>query len=171
MAMLSSSGLTVTFGGKNAVESLDLKVEQGQLVGLIGPNGAGKTTTIDALTGFVPARGVVTFDGREIEDLSSTQRARAGLGRTWQSSELFDDLTILENLQVAAERVTVGGFIRDLFKPRNDDVTELMEILASLDPTVIGNRPRRSAPRALETLGGSGRFGRFRLGAWLHHLR
>ena len=133
MAMLSSSGLTVTFGGKNAVESLDLKVEQGQLVGLIGPNGAGKTTTIDALTGFVPARGVVTFDGREIEDLSSTQRARAGLGRTWQSSELFDDLTILENLQVAAERVTVGGFIRDLFKPRNDDVTELMEILASLD--------------------------------------
>ena len=133
MAILSSSGLTVTFGGKNAVESLNLKVEQGQLVGLIGPNGAGKTTTIDALTGFVPARGVVSFDGKEIEALSSTQRARAGLGRTWQSSELFDDLTILENLQVAAERVTVGGFIRDLFKPRNDDVRELMEILASLD--------------------------------------
>ncbi len=133
MAILSSSGLTVTFGGKNAVESLDLKVEQGQLVGLIGPNGAGKTTTIDALTGFVPARGVVTFDGKEIESQSSTQRARGGLGRTWQSSELFDDLTILENLQVAAERVTVGGFIRDLFKPRNDDVSELMAILASLD--------------------------------------
>ena len=75
----------------------------------------------------------MSFDGKEIEALSSTQRARAGLGRTWQSSELFDDLTILENLQVAAERVTVGGFIRDLFKPRNDDVRELMEILASLD--------------------------------------
>ena len=133
MAVLSSSGLTVTFGGKNAVESLNLKVEQGQLVGLIGPNGAGKTTTIDALTGFVPARGVVTFDGEEIEDRSSTQRARAGLARTWQSSELFDDLTILENLQVAAERVTIAGFIRDLFKPRNDDVSELMAILASLD--------------------------------------
>jgi len=133
MAMLSSTGLTVTFGGKNAVASLDLKVEQGQLVGLIGPNGAGKTTTIDALTGFVPSRGVVSFDGREIETLSSTSRARAGLARTWQSSELFDDLTILENLQVAAERVTVGGFIRDLFKPRNDDVSELMAILDSLD--------------------------------------
>ena len=133
MAVLSSSGLTVTFGGKNAVEYLNLKVEQGQLVGLIGPNGAGKTTTIDALTGFVPARGVVTFDGEEIEDRSSTQRARAGLARTWQSSELFDDLTILENLQVAAERVTIAGFIRDLFKPRNDDVSELMAILASLD--------------------------------------
>ena len=76
---------------------------------------------------------MVTFDGEEIEDRSSTQRARAGLARTWQSSELFDDLTILENLQVAAERVTIAGFIRDLFKPRNDDVSELMAILASLD--------------------------------------
>ena len=133
MAILSSAGLTVTFGGKNAVEQLNLNVEQGQLVGLIGPNGAGKTTTIDALTGFVSSRGVISFDGREIEALSSTQRARAGLGRTWQSSELFDDLTSLENLQVAAERVTPGGFIRDLFKPRNDDITELMAILDSLD--------------------------------------
>ncbi len=132
MAMLSSTGLTVTFGGKNAVDGLDLKVESGQLVGLIGPNGAGKTTTIDALTGFVPSRGVVTFDGTEIDSLSSTSRARSGLGRTWQSSELFDDLTVLENLQVAAERLTVSGFLRDLISPRNDDVSELVEILASL---------------------------------------
>ena len=133
MSVLSTQGLTVTFGGNRAVDQLDLKVERGQLVGLIGPNGAGKTTTIDAITGFVPATGKVVFDDATISSLSSTSRARRGLGRTWQSSELFDDLTVLENLQVAAERVDTRGFLRDLFSPRNDDVRELEGILASLD--------------------------------------
>ena len=96
MAVLSTKGLTVTFGGNRAVNALDLKVEPGQLVGLIGPNGAGKTTTIDAITGFVPSQGRIEFKGEEIGSLSSTARARKGVGRTWQSSELFDDLTVLE---------------------------------------------------------------------------
>jgi len=133
MSLLETAGLTVTFGGKRAVDSLNLSVDQGQLVGLIGPNGAGKTTTIDALTGFVPSQGRISFDGDEISSLSSTLRARRGLGRTWQSSELFDDLTVMENLQVAAERLRFGGFLRDLVKPRNDDVSELRSILDSLD--------------------------------------
>ena len=133
MALLQTSDMSVTFGGKRAVDALNLAVQPGQLVGLIGPNGAGKTTTIDAITGFVPAGGSISFDGAEIGELSSTQRARTGLGRTWQSSELFDDLTVLENLQVASERVTFRGFVRDLFAPRNDDVAELLAILRSLD--------------------------------------
>ena len=133
MGMLTTSGLSVSFGGKRAVDSFDLDVKAGSLVGLIGPNGAGKTTTIDAITGFVPAQGSVLFDGTDISGLSSTMRARTGLGRTWQSSELFDDLTVMENLQVASERVDVRGFLRDLFRPRNDDVSELMVILESLD--------------------------------------
>ena len=133
MAMLSISGLSVSFGGTRAVDDFNLEVGAGSLVGLIGPNGAGKTTTIDAITGFVPSQGAVDFDGTDISGLSSTMRARAGLGRTWQSSELFDDLTVMENLQVASERVDVRGFLRDLFRPRNDDVSELTKILDSLD--------------------------------------
>jgi len=133
MSVLEAKGLTVTFGGNRAVDGLDLSVDEGQLVGLIGPNGAGKTTTIDAITGFVPSTGEVMFQGESIASLSSTSRARKGLGRTWQSSELFDDLTVMENLQVAAERVDTKGFIRDLFKPRNDDVDALVVILEALD--------------------------------------
>ena len=133
MAILSISGLSVSFGGKRAVDDFNLEVGAGSLVGLIGPNGAGKTTTIDAITGFVPSQGAVDFDGTDISGLSSTMRARAGLGRTWQSSELFDDLTVMANLQVASERVDVRGFLRDLFRPRNDDVSELTKILDSLD--------------------------------------
>ena len=135
MALLSTRDLGVAFGAKRAVDGFTLEVGEGQLVGLIGPNGAGKTTTIDAITGFVPSTGTVTFDGTDISGFSSTERARAGLGRTWQSSELFDDLTVMENLQVAAERIDVKGFLRDLVKPRNDDLSAMEAILDSLDLT------------------------------------
>ena len=96
-------GLTVTFGGCAANDEIDLTVDEGSLVGLIGPNGAGKTTFIDALTGFVPTEGGRVFTGREISGLAAHRRARLGLGRTWQSLELFDDLTIRANLQVRAQ--------------------------------------------------------------------
>jgi branched-chain amino acid transport system ATP-binding protein len=116
-ALLDVEALSVTFGGLHAVADLDLTVEEGTLVGLIGPNGAGKTTCIDALTGFVPSRGRITFDGTDITRARPHQRSRLGLGRTWQSLELFDDLTVRENLQVAAERQSFGGFIADFVHP------------------------------------------------------
>ena len=96
-------GMSVSFGGVRAVDDVSMRVSDGQLVGLIGPNGAGKTTAVDAMTGFVQSRGKVRLDGREISRLPVHRRVRAGLTRTWQSSELFDDLTVLENLRVAAE--------------------------------------------------------------------
>jgi ABC-type branched-subunit amino acid transport system ATPase component len=94
----------VRFGGVHALASVDLEVQEGQLVGLIGPNGAGKTTFVDAVTGFVSYTGQVELDGRELARLSPHARARAGLSRTWQSTELFDDLTVRENLAVASHR-------------------------------------------------------------------
>ena len=94
MALLETRSMSVTFGGLKAVNDVDFQVEQGTLVGLIGPNGAGKTTFIDGITGFVPTRGEIMFDGREIGAAPPHRRAQAGLGRTWQSLELFDDLTI-----------------------------------------------------------------------------
>ena len=103
-AVLATSGLSVRFGGVHAVEDVDLEVEEGQLVGLIGPNGAGKTTFIDAITGFVRYTGAVELDGRDLTGKPPHARARLGLARTWQSTELFDDLTVRENLGVAAER-------------------------------------------------------------------
>ncbi len=122
-ALLEVRDLSVRFGGVRAVDGVDLDVDAGALVGLIGPNGAGKTTLIDALTGFVPARGEVRFDGRDLSGLAPHRRARAGLVRTWQSLELFDDLTVEENLSVAA-----------------DDADAVAEALAVVDLAEVAGR-------------------------------
>lgn len=116
--VLQASGISVNFGGVKAVVEVDLEVREGQLVGLIGPNGAGKTTFIDAISGFVPFRGRVELDGRDLSGLAPHVRARRGLARTWQSIELFDDLTIEENLAVASHRPSVWGTVKEvLSKP------------------------------------------------------
>ena len=117
-ALLESIELTVSYGGLHANDDVSLAVEQGKVVGLIGPNGAGKTTFIDAITGFTPpTRGRVMFDGREINGLTPAQRAHAGLTRTFQSLELFDDLTVWDNLLVPAERPSWRGVVTDFFLP------------------------------------------------------
>lgn len=150
----------MTFGGLRAVNEVDLEVEQGKLVGLIGPNGAGKTTFIDAITGFVPTTGRIEFKDIEIGPLPVHKRARLGLGRTWQSLELFDDLTIEENVQVAAEKQTTGSFLLDLVRPGRrrdrDGVDFAFEVLGIGDlankyPNEIsqGQRKLVSAARAL----------------------
>ena len=116
--LLDVGGLRVTYGGVVAVSDVDLQVAEGSVYGLIGPNGAGKTSMVDALTGYTkPAAGRITFDGRDISGLRPYRRARLGLARTFQSVELFGDLTVDENLLVAAEHVTVASALRDLFLP------------------------------------------------------
>ena len=93
-ALLETEGLTVTFGGLNANDEVDLAVEAGSFVGLIGPNGAGKTTFIDAITGFVPtSAGTANFDGHDLSPLKPHKRSQLGLVRTFQSLELFEDLS------------------------------------------------------------------------------
>ena len=117
--LLEVSGLRVTYGGVVAVSDVDLRIAEGTIYGLIGPNGAGKTSMVDALTGYTrPAAGRIVFGGREIGGLRPYQRARLGLARTFQSGELFDDLTVEENLLVASERVTLGLALRELVLPR-----------------------------------------------------
>lgn len=98
--LLDVHGLTVRYGGVVAVHELDLAVREGQIVGLIGPNGAGKTTALDALSGFVPCRGQVRLRGRELEHLPPHRRVAAGLGRTFQGVDLYDDLTVVENIGI-----------------------------------------------------------------------
>ncbi len=101
LPVLSMRGLSVAFGGVHALEKVDLEVREGELVGLIGPNGAGKTTLIDAVTGFVRFTGEVKLDGQDIGRMSAYERARLGLARTWQNTDLFDDLEVGENVIVA----------------------------------------------------------------------
>jgi branched-chain amino acid transport system ATP-binding protein len=117
-ALLNVDALRVTYGGVTAVDDVDLKVPAGKVVGLIGPNGAGKTSMIDALTGYyAPSGGSVAFDGDDITRLRPHVRARRGLVRTFQSVELFDDLTVEENLLVASQRMGVLAALRDLLLP------------------------------------------------------
>ena len=160
MSLLRTSGMSVTFGGLRAVNDVDLTVEKGKLVGLIGPNGAGKTTFIDGITGFVPTTGRIEFDGRDITSMPVHKRARLGLGRTWQSLELFDDLTIEENVQVASERQSTREFLLDLVRPNRsrdrsgvDFAFDVLGIgdLAQKYPNEIsqGQRKLVSAARAL----------------------
>jgi len=101
---LSVRGLTVSYGGVHALSGVDLDVDEGQLVGLIGPNGAGKTTFIDAVTGFARHGGRVELAGTDLTRLRPHARVRHGLARTWQSIELFDGLSVAENVAVAAAR-------------------------------------------------------------------
>jgi ABC-type branched-subunit amino acid transport system ATPase component/branched-subunit amino acid ABC-type transport system permease component len=115
---LRVTGLTVRFGGTTALSELDLVVEPGSIVGLIGPNGAGKSTAIEAITGFVsPDAGVIMLGDRNVGQLSREARARAGLSRSFQSLELFDDLTVLENIQAACEERDIAAYLTDLVHP------------------------------------------------------
>jgi branched-chain amino acid transport system ATP-binding protein len=118
-ALLRTNGLSVAFGGVQALIDVDVTVGEGELVGLIGPNGAGKTTFIDAVTGFVPSAGRVEFAGRDISGLSAHRRARRGITRTFQSLELFDDLTIAENVAAPLERPTALSLLSDLVRPHS----------------------------------------------------
>ncbi len=157
--LLSTRAVSVSFGGVHAVVDVDIDVEPGQLVGLIGPNGAGKTTFIDAVTGFVPHRGQVTIDGVDVSDARPHVRTRHGLSRTWQAIELFDDLTVRENLTVSAHHPSTWETVTELFRSRptrNDAVESALELfslesLAEANPSELtqGQRKLVSVARAI----------------------
>jgi branched-chain amino acid transport system ATP-binding protein len=139
--LLETHRLSVTYGGLRAVDGVDLTVEEGRIVGLIGPNGAGKTTLIDAVTGFAPANGSLRLAGHEISGAAPHHRARLGLRRTWQSIELFDDLTVEDNLSVAADRSSPWSFLSDLVRPtRRRDVSGVRFALDVLGITALADR-------------------------------
>ncbi|NBO55286.1 MAG: ATP-binding cassette domain-containing protein, partial [Actinobacteria bacterium] len=97
------SGLSVRYGGVSAVTDVSFNVHSGLITGLIGPNGAGKTTTMDAISGFARYTGRVTLDGKELDGLAPHQRVAAGLGRTFQGVDLYEDLTVAENIAVSQQ--------------------------------------------------------------------
>jgi urea transport system ATP-binding protein len=101
--LLRVRGLEVEFDGFRAIDKLDLDLAEGELRFLIGPNGAGKTTLVDVITGLTrPRAGSVYFDGHELVGKSEFDIVRLGVGRTFQTATVFDKLTVLENLDLAA---------------------------------------------------------------------
>jgi branched-chain amino acid transport system ATP-binding protein len=137
--------LSVRYGGVQALDRVSLEVERGTLVGLIGPNGAGKTTLVDALTGFVgAASGQIFFDGRQLGRSSAHERARRGLARTFQSIELFEDLTVRENVLVGAEPTRWHSIVTQALWPSrqrpNAAVDWALELVGLAD--AAGRMPR-----------------------------
>lgn len=99
--IISTESLMMQFSGLTAVDNVDLTVTDGDSMGLVGPNGAGKTTMFNLISGaFPPTAGAVYFKGTDVTDLDAEERAKMGMGRSFQISNLFSELTVLENLRL-----------------------------------------------------------------------
>lgn len=138
-------GLSVSFGGVQALREVSLAVRPGEVVGLVGPNGAGKTTLVDCISGFNRNYGgVVALNGQPLERDAAHTRARRGISRSFQSLELFDDLTIEENLVAAVETRRQRPLWRDFLSWRvartDDTVAEIVRRLG-LEPDLATHPP------------------------------
>jgi sulfate-transporting ATPase len=120
--------VSVRFGGQLALDDVSLEIRPGEILGLIGPNGAGKSTLVEVVSGFQPATsGTVLLDGHPIDRLSPARRARVGIGRTFQSLELFEDMTVLENVRAAADACPFHRYVTDLAWPRRRPLAAAVE--------------------------------------------
>lgn len=160
---LQVNGAGVRFGGVTALDDVSIEVRPGEVVGLIGPNGAGKTTLIDAVTGFVALQsGEVLLKGLRVDGWSAERRARAGVARSFQSLELFEDLTVRENLLAAGDPRDRLAYLTNLFSPGSRElgsavwaVVERFELAADLDRVArdlpFGRRRLVGMARAIAT--------------------
>ncbi|MDL4821092.1 ABC transporter ATP-binding protein [Actinomadura opuntiae] len=130
---LHVTDLTVRYGGVTALNGVTLTVAPGELVGLIGPNGAGKTTLIDAVSGFTKATGTVRLGEYDLSRRRAYARARAGLGRSWQAADLYDDLTVQENLTVGAYRPNWRQTLTETVRGRARHDEQIAELLGIQD--------------------------------------
>jgi urea transport system ATP-binding protein len=130
--------LSVSFDGFRAIDGVDLTLLQGRLHFLIGPNGAGKTTLVDALTGLVQGTGDVTFRNHDLLQMKSNQIVRLGIGRTFQTATVFDELSVLQNLDIA------DGVHRKAFgrlRARRNVSEAVEEALEAIGLTALADRP------------------------------
>ena len=139
--VLEMRDITVRHGGLVALDEVSLSVAPGEIVGLIGPNGAGKTTFIDTVTGFKAAAiGNLLYRGEDISHHSPHRRSRAGLARTFQSLELFDELSVSDNLAVAARVPTVWSTLTDPLWRKSRDDADVVRTLELLDLAAVAHR-------------------------------
>ncbi len=120
MALLEAHNATMQFGGLTAVNELNIKINEGEIVAIIGPNGAGKTTAFNMITGvYNPTIGEIYFDGKCINKVTPNKIAELGISRTFQNIRLFKNLTVLENVLIGNHlRVKSGLFTSVLHLPK-----------------------------------------------------
>jgi urea transport system ATP-binding protein len=141
-ALLEISDLVVAFDAFHAIDGLDLTLHEHEVRFVIGPNGAGKTTLIDSITNLVrPTSGSIMFAGEELVGRSEHAIVRAGIGRTFQKPSVFDELTVLENVDVAA---SFRMAFRSLLRRRRGISDEVAEALESVDLTARRDDPAGS---------------------------
>ena len=110
--LLALHGVSLAFGGLQAVEQVSFGVAEGAIKAVIGPNGAGKTTLFNLVTGFLaPQEGRIVFQGQEIQGRPAHRIARRGIARTFQLVQLFDHMTVLENVMVGRHRLSGSGLV------------------------------------------------------------
>jgi len=147
MPMLETRGLTKTFGGVKALQSVDFSIDQGEIVSVIGPNGAGKTSFFNVISGFFePDDGQIIFQGEHIAGLTPSQITTAGIARTFQNVRLFANLTVLENVMVGQHCRTHRGifgaiFQTAAFKREEREIEEkAKEVLSFFGSRLVGYR-------------------------------
>jgi ABC-type branched-subunit amino acid transport system ATPase component len=133
-SVLATDKLTVQFGGLTAVDGVDFTAMPGEVIGLIGNNGAGKSTLLNAIGGYVPAKGTVHLLGHDLSNKRAHQRARYGLGRTFQSARLYPELTVRDTVQLALEARASTSFWGSLLwvpsvRPERRKYTEANELI------------------------------------------
>jgi branched-chain amino acid transport system ATP-binding protein len=115
--LLELRDVSMSFGGLTVIDSLDLHVDQGEIVSVIGPNGAGKTTFFNLITGvYEPTSGDILFEGRSIKGLDAHQITRRGIARTFQTLRLFLNMSVRENVMAAAYCHTKSGPLRSMLR-------------------------------------------------------
>jgi ABC-type branched-subunit amino acid transport system ATPase component/branched-subunit amino acid ABC-type transport system permease component len=151
---LEVEGVSVRFGGVVALDDVTLTVKSGEIVGLIGPNGAGKSTLIDAISGHHRSyKGRILLEGKPVDSASATKRARLGIGRSFQSLELFDDLTVEDNVRAGSELPAASNYFTDLISPGR----------RALSPNALAAIEEFDLGRDLERMPSELPFGRRRL--------
>jgi len=162
-ALLELKDCTIQFGGLVAVDAVNFRLGQNDLLGLIGPNGAGKTTIFNLITGiYQPTSGSIHLDGEDLKSVSSSAIAARGIARTFQNIRLFRSLTVADNIRVASRLHTHHGFLHALgrgasFRKEEEEVREqIMELLGLFNLQSFADEPAGSLPygsqRRLEIL-------------------
>lgn len=128
--ILSTTDLTVRFGGHVAVDAVTCAFQAGELTAIVGPNGAGKTTYFNLISGQIPASaGRVELRGQDISRQSVSQRTRAGIGRAFQLTNLFPNLSVLENVRLVVQSKSGKGFNLFSMASRHSELTEAAEAI------------------------------------------
>ncbi|MHB1651721.1 MAG: ABC transporter ATP-binding protein [Desulfitobacteriaceae bacterium] len=146
--LLTTKALTKNFGGLTALNKVDFEIEEGEIVAIIGPNGAGKSTFFNLISGFYPpSTGSISFMGQNMTSISTHKFARLGVARTFQTTHLFTDSTVLDNLIVGYRYKTKMGIFDAIFnssraqreeKASRDKAREILEFIGL---TAVADQP------------------------------